>query len=233
MTPILDAPSTFPLWVPPPKDFPWLCLLPAPATRAQTGEVAGYVGSSHVLWFTVQGTKMEHKPRKASLEKSSPQQNLKNHQEGRDMAGWGGDGLPNGTGKWVSKWTVGQGALGGDAAGFPLGLLKQGRCCGEMLGGWVCSGEQEVGEVLGALLTILRGRKIGGGQPLPRWRQIRGKVGIRGAMGREVEPNGLWRESGEDSGCHLGGSRGQWRTRNAVLQEQAQGSWQLEAEDWP
>lgn len=50
MTPILDAPSILPLWVPPLKDFPWLCLLPA-----QTGEVVGYVGSSHVPWFTMQG----------------------------------------------------------------------------------------------------------------------------------------------------------------------------------
>lgn len=54
-TPILDAPFTFPLCVPPPKDFPWLCLLPAPATESTDWRGGRLCWHSHVPWFTVQG----------------------------------------------------------------------------------------------------------------------------------------------------------------------------------
>lgn len=60
-----------------------------------------------------------------------------------------------------------------------------------MLGGWVYSGEQEVGEVLGALSTILKVGEIMGGNQSPDSDRTEGKVGIRWAMGRDVEPNGL------------------------------------------
>lgn len=52
-------------------------------------------------------------------------------------------------------------------------------------------GNRKWGKVLGALSTILKVGEIMGGNQSPDSDRTEGKVGIRWAMGREVEPNGL------------------------------------------
>lgn len=75
------------------------------------------------------------------------------------MAGWEEDGLPSGTGKWASKWMVGQGALGWGAVGFPLGLSEARKVLWRNVGG----------------LGLFRGTGSGGGPGGPVNNTQRGK----------------------------------------------------------
>lgn len=108
------------------------------------------------------------------------------------MAGWEEDGLPSGTGKWTSKWMVGQGALGWGAVGFPLGLSEARKVLWRNVGGaGSVQGNRKWGRSWGPCQQYSKGEKSVGGNQSPDSDRTEGKVGIRWAMGREVEPNGV------------------------------------------
>lgn len=83
---------------------------------------------------------------------------------GRDMADWGGDGLPSGTGKMV-----GQAALGRDAAGFPLGLSEARKVLWRNVGGLGLFRGTGSGGGPGSPVNNTQRGEMGGPQPLPRW----------------------------------------------------------------